>query len=318
MTPQESDSPYADPRLRMPTKDALASCDDVLLRLQPCIRSILEYLRAQGRHPDTSMIGPHELFRATGCYFTGEEINRLLQAFNSDPMTPEDAAAAGAGQPLGVQASPSVWPLLPSRLLLATLRARGDGRRGDNSSGVRRKRLAPRRPLEKAAEPFFEAVEPGDLRGEALTTHRVEAAELSNQQAVQMLARGDLSGCFRLLDGAQKLLDLEGGVSPLAAITANNLACYYRRQGLLKKALHQLLRASAIEAQCEAPRGAADTQINLCVVLSELNRHSEAVMHAGRAVRLVEMESADAEAAGYQLPPDRVAVHATAASLTMT
>ena len=100
----------------MPTKDALASCDDVLLRLQPCIRSILEYLRAQGRHPDTSMIGPHELFRATGCYFTGEEINRLLQAFNSDPMTPEDAAAAGAGQPLGVQASPSVWPLLPSRL----------------------------------------------------------------------------------------------------------------------------------------------------------------------------------------------------------
>ena len=113
-----------------------------------------------------------------------------------------------------------------------------------------------------------------------------------------MLAHGELSGCLRLLEAAQRLLDdgNDGGAasgasaSPLAAVTANNLACYYRRKGQLESALEMLLKASDLEKRIAAPRGPADTQINLCVVFSELNRHGEAAAHAAEALTLMESE----------------------------
>jgi tetratricopeptide (TPR) repeat protein len=84
------------------------------------------------------------------------------------------------------------------------------------------------------------------------------------------------------------MLDAHDDLSPLAAVTANNLACLYRRKGQLDKALHQLRRAAKIEGMCASPRGPADTQINLCVVLSEQGRHDEAAGHASHALRLVQ------------------------------
>ena len=88
----------------VPADEMLFDCEDVLDRLLPCIRQILDYLRAQGRHPDTSLLAPTELFRATGLYFTGDEINRLLEAFNGEPLA-DQVRAGSYGMP--VRSSPS-------------------------------------------------------------------------------------------------------------------------------------------------------------------------------------------------------------------
>ena len=332
----------------VPADEMLFDCEDVLDRLLPCIRQILDYLRAQGRHPDTSLLAPTELFRATGLYFTGDEINRLLEAFNGEPLADQVRAGSyGMPEPLppciGTRALLSV---LRARLSTVTYRRPGGGRR-PKSGAARPKSAGPKTggsqrgsgagiwkksgegggppsaaPSDSGAgetplqlEHARAALAQAEMEGygpEAIRVRRSEVVELSNQRAVQMLAKGELPTCYKLLDEAQRLLDYEGELSPLAAVTANNLACYYRRKQQLDKALHQLRRASQIEAQCAAPRGPADTQINLCVVLSELGRHEEAAGHAGHALRLVEAEAAAAAEAGEKLSADRAAVHASA------
>ena len=52
-------------RVPMPSAEQIAGCDDVLTRLVPAIGQILEFLRKQMRHPDTSWLAPTELFTAT-------------------------------------------------------------------------------------------------------------------------------------------------------------------------------------------------------------------------------------------------------------
>ena len=59
----------------MPTADEIARCDDVLNRLVPAIGQILEFLRKQTRHPDTSWLAPTELFTATNLYLC---VNRIV------------------------------------------------------------------------------------------------------------------------------------------------------------------------------------------------------------------------------------------------
>jgi hypothetical protein len=57
------------------------------------------------------------------------------------------------------------------------------------------------------------------------------------------------------------------------AVTFNNFACYYRRQGKLHSALQFLEKALAIEARLPgAETSIADTHLNLCAVLSHLGR----------------------------------------------
>ena len=90
-----------------PTADQVASCNDVLERLVPVIDRLLAYLRSQNRHPDTSWLEPTEIFQATDLYFTGDELNRLLDVF----QPPE----------LGGYSAP---PAVSSRTLLAVLRTK--------------------------------------------------------------------------------------------------------------------------------------------------------------------------------------------------
>ena len=133
--------------------------------------------------------------------------------------------------------------------------------------------------------------------------------ELANTHALQLLAADDLENAHKVLSDAdlQAAMNPEG---PLAAVTANNLACYYRRKGQLNEALKQLRRASEIEVLSSLPRGVADTQINMCVVLSELGQHQSAKDHALRALTLIEAEAGN-EPIGA-LPIERVAVYASA------
>ena len=63
------------------------------------------------------------------------------------------------------------------------------------------------------------------------------------------------------------------------AVTYNNLACYYRRQGKLHSALNYMQKALRIESRLERVDNPADTHLNMCAVLSQLGRHAGALEH---------------------------------------
>ena len=58
------------------------------------------------------------------------------------------------------------------------------------------------------------------------------------------------------------------------AVTYNNMACYYRRINKFRLALTYLQNALALELKLDQSMTIADTHLNLCAVLSQLNRHS--------------------------------------------
>jgi tetratricopeptide (TPR) repeat protein len=64
------------------------------------------------------------------------------------------------------------------------------------------------------------------------------------------------------------------------AMTYNNLACYYRKQGHLRSALIQLEKAMEIEQRFDQTAAKADTHLNLCAVLTQLIRHELALQNA--------------------------------------
>jgi tetratricopeptide (TPR) repeat protein len=101
------------------------------------------------------------------------------------------------------------------------------------------------------------------------------------------------------------------------AITFNNLACYYRRQGKLHAALQYLQKALKIEARLENVENASDTYLNSCAVLSQLGRHQSALEHSQQALILLQEELSRVVgpmATEEESPPkaDRIAVLAVA------
>ncbi len=71
-------------------------------------------------------------------------------------------------------------------------------------------------------------------------------------------------------------------------MTFNNMACYYRRIGKMRTALNFLQKALTIEARLQRPEIQADTHLNICAVLSQLNKHELALNHAMSAVILLQ------------------------------
>jgi|TARA_B110000305_G_C19345536_1_gene591448 tetratricopeptide (TPR) repeat protein len=71
-------------------------------------------------------------------------------------------------------------------------------------------------------------------------------------------------------------------------MTFNNMACYYRRIGKMRTALNFLQRALTIESRLQRPETQADTHLNICAVLSQLNKHELALNHAMSAVILLQ------------------------------
>ena len=74
------------------------------------------------------------------------------------------------------------------------------------------------------------------------------------------------------------------------AMTYNNMACYYRRIGKLRTALNFLQKAIHIETKLSRVETQADTHLNICAVLSQLNKHELALNHAMSAVILLQEE----------------------------
>jgi tetratricopeptide (TPR) repeat protein len=71
-------------------------------------------------------------------------------------------------------------------------------------------------------------------------------------------------------------------------MTYNNMACYYRRVGKLRTALKFLEQALSIEGRLNKIDTQADTHLNICAVLSQLNKHELALNHAMSAVILLQ------------------------------
>ena len=76
----------------------------------------------------------------------------------------------------------------------------------------------------------------------------------------------------------------------LKSTTYNNLACYYRRTGKIRTALSYLIQALELELKIDQPKTLADTHLNLCAVLSQLDRHEDALQHSMLSIILLQEE----------------------------
>jgi tetratricopeptide (TPR) repeat protein len=76
----------------------------------------------------------------------------------------------------------------------------------------------------------------------------------------------------------------------LKSTTYNNMACYYRRTGKVRTALSYLIQALELELKIDQPKTLADTHLNLCAVLSQLDRHEDALQHSMLSIILLQDE----------------------------
>jgi tetratricopeptide (TPR) repeat protein len=132
------------------------------------------------------------------------------------------------------------------------------------------------------------------------------AGEMCNLIAMNLLQENEFERTEGMLRKAEILGERD---LRLQATTANNLACLYRKQGKLHAALQYLQKALKIEARLEGVTTAADTHLNTCAVLSQMNRHASALQHAQSGLILLQEELFGGD--GDQEPAaDRVAVMA--------
>jgi tetratricopeptide (TPR) repeat protein len=131
--------------------------------------------------------------------------------------------------------------------------------------------------------------------------------EMCNLLAMTYLQQEDFAMVLELLKKAEILTerDLQG-----RAVTFNNMACYYRRQGKLHASLQYLQKALKIEARLTSVQNPADTHLNACAVLSQLGRHQTALEHAQQALILLQEELFAAPGSDMVRSPqaDRIAV----------
>lgn len=112
-----------------------------------------------------------------------------------------------------------------------------------------------------------------------------QLCEICNILAVYYLKKEDVNSALDLLKKSEELCENnELG----QAMTFNNMACYYRRIGKMRTALNFLQRALTIESRLQRPETQADTHLNICAVLSQLNKHELALNHAMSAVILLQ------------------------------
>ena len=138
--------------------------------------------------------------------------------------------------------------------------------------------------------------------------------EMCNLLAMTYLQQEDFGMVLELLKKAEILTERDNAGR---AVTFNNLACYYRRQGKLHSSLQYLQKALNIEAKLESVAyNPADTHLNACAVLSQMGRHQSALEHAQEALILLQEElfQAPGSTPDSQTTPqaDRIAVLAIA------
>jgi tetratricopeptide (TPR) repeat protein len=111
--------------------------------------------------------------------------------------------------------------------------------------------------------------------------------EMCNLLAMTYLQQGAFPVVLELLKKAEILTEKHAAAR---AVTLNNFACLYRRQGNLHRALTYLTDALQIESKLDNVPNRADTHLNMCAVLSQLGKHQSALGHAQSALILLHEE----------------------------
>jgi tetratricopeptide (TPR) repeat protein len=112
-----------------------------------------------------------------------------------------------------------------------------------------------------------------------------------NKDGMDYLRKAQHKQAFEQLKYAEAILIAkEGEDEPtnLLAVTCNNLGCYYKKVGKLHAALSYLRKALKIEVSLQTDDvTVAGTHLNICAILSKLDKHDKAVQHASCALELI-------------------------------
>jgi tetratricopeptide (TPR) repeat protein len=126
-----------------------------------------------------------------------------------------------------------------------------------------------------------------------------------NRDGMDSLRKGQLKAAFEQFKYAEAVLianQTEGDSTSLLAVTCNNLGCYYKKTGKLHGALSYLRRALRMEIDLDTDEVTlAGTHLNICAILSKLEKHDKAVQHAQSALELINqrVDSADPQSVSH-------------------
>mmetsp|Transcript_68983 Transcript_68983/g.177796 ORF Transcript_68983/g.177796 Transcript_68983/m.177796 type:complete len:969 (-) Transcript_68983:236-3142(-) len=119
-----------------------------------------------------------------------------------------------------------------------------------------------------------------------------------NKDGMDFLRRSQYKQAFEQLKYAEAVLVAKQGEDEptnLLAVTCNNLGCYYKKVGKLHAALSYLRKALKIEVTLQTDDVTiAGTHLNICAILSKLDKHDKAVQHALCALELISNRVASA------------------------
>merc|ERR1719321_1933721 len=125
-----------------------------------------------------------------------------------------------------------------------------------------------------------------------------------NKEGMDFLRKGQYKQAFEQLKYAEAILvanHKEDEPTSLLAVTCNNLGCYYKKVGKLHAALSYLRKALKIEVSLQTDDvTVAGTHLNICAILSKLDKHDKAVQHALCALELISHRVASADHAVTQ------------------
>jgi len=135
-------------------------------------------------------------------------------------------------------------------------------------------------------------------RSESVMNSSQEAAIICNILSMSFLQKENFNVALELLRKAEMLTE-EGG--KYRAVTYNNFACIFRRTKKLRSALSYLEKALEIEYNflhhsdesvddCLQELNPTDIHLNICAILSQMNRHELALQHAMKALILIQDE----------------------------
>merc|ERR1719230_612289 len=101
---------------------------------------------------------------------------------------------------------------------------------------------------------------------------------------MEQLRKGEHKAAFEQFKYAEAILianQQESDNKSLLSVTCNNLGCYYKKVGKFHGALSYLRRALKMEVELNTDEvTCAGTHLNLCAILSKLEKHDKAVQHA--------------------------------------
>ncbi|KAM3147873.1 hypothetical protein pb186bvf_000201 [Paramecium bursaria] len=114
-----------------------------------------------------------------------------------------------------------------------------------------------------------------------------QLCRLLNQYSIVSLQDNQLDKCYTLLKKAEIICNQ---VPEQKVQTYNHLACYFRKVGKTRTALKYLQQALQIELALNQSQNLPNTYLNLCAVLSQLDRHEDAIQHIYLSIIMLQHE----------------------------